>query len=261
MDRVNETVWDAAEWWYRQGKHLWEWVSSGRGSDGGCDALFVRVANDNATALEFVFRMQRDVAAECRRSKLPCIEAIAAMRCITDDQRAAARRSLCSHLHGRLRDALVRVHTPGWCARALVGDIRDIRDIRGLVELAGSPAAAADAVAHLAELDRLAAAGEGEGVPAPLRALAAREAREVRGRCAQRLEKCLADAAAAAAPPPLPPLDCPPRDNTPEEAARGIFELGYVERLWRGIEHLLPEGVEECGRMPFELERIGSACA
>ena len=254
---MKRTVGDAVKWGYRTGGGLWEWISGGRPSPPGCDdALFARIASDNAAALEFVFRGQRDVAEECRRSNIPCVEAIAVMR-ERSDTADRALNSLVGQSYHRLRDALVRVHTPGWCAACRPADLPALEDLRGLLELAESPDAAADAAAHLAELDRIAAECPA-GTPAPLCALAAREAAEVRGRVQKRLSDAVASAgravAAAAPPPPREPYD-----KTPEEAARAIFELGYVEKLWRGIEHLLPEGVvETCGRMPGKLVRIGS---
>ena len=89
------------KWWHHTSNGLWEWISGGRPSPflPGCDVvLFTRIANDNATALEFVFRRQRDVAEECRRSNIPCVEAIAVMRERSDTtDRAAVLSSSVGH--------------------------------------------------------------------------------------------------------------------------------------------------------------------
>jgi hypothetical protein len=232
----------------------WWWRSKNKNSqDHDQEQAFVqRLADVNAFCLQAVYQKQLAVAAECRRGRLSCVEAIAALR---DRRRSSADRLFSMHqAFLQLRRAIERSHTAEWFKARVPSFFAARESLVELIELVESPEAAADAAARQAELDRAALASD---LYAPgVRALAEDEAKALRERDPERVDVALryarvlvgtsdvVEAAEAAASPPE------------VEAAR-MLRFGYVRSAWRGIEDRLPEGSVEV--MIDALDRVARA--
>jgi hypothetical protein len=130
-----------------------------------------------------------------------------------------------------------------------------VADLRAMIAIA--EVSDVDSIAHLSDLDRVACSAEEDP---GTRALAAQAAVFVR-----RPQNWLAlisalSKARKALKDPETNIDEKSDDcirSSVDVRVDMAFGMGYVESLWRGIEHLLPEGVSESrGKMPEVLAKV-----
>ena len=219
------------------------------------------ITEDNASVLRKRYGDQRALASACRRDRTTTAED-AAVAMIRKRWRSMREHMDQSAIFMSLDDLRRSIHrATGACAQGAGGAGDNVVALREVLAYVESDAFKADSAAHLAALERLADESTGNGAIPGERALAAMQARVVRGELEpnkqlQRAHQALQDVDRAGAR----------ADNdawlmlAAREHLDRTFQFGYAEALWRGIEGRLPSDIiERRGKMPPGIERAASA--
>jgi hypothetical protein len=188
---------------------------------------------------------------------VPCVDAASAL--YVDERRFQAANLAAQNVQRALIDfdRITEILTgrPGsdWREKTAVEDLRAMIVRAEEIDV--------DSAAYLADLDRI--AGSAEEVPGT-RALAAKAAVVVRGSMATPAFALALAKARATLQDAEGATDVSEARGAREDVERMVtlrmdkaFEMGYVGSLWRGIEHLLPEGLAQSrGKMPATLEKV-----
>ena len=206
-----------------------------------------------------MYDSQSGLADVCRRDGIPCEDAV---HVLADERRRETRERYESQALFRAHDKLGRIlgRLTGTEHSSLGLHSTRAEDLRKVV--ASAESADVDASAHIAELESIATCRD---TPSGIRSLAALEASFVRSSMVDGVLAGPLDEARrvlSTAPPSEEdtaegPADAGRKAAQRQQYVNRVFQMGYIMPLWRGIEHLLPEGVSTTrGKMPDALSSV-----
>ena len=213
-------------------------------------AVIKATAERNSRLLKDAYQSQSSFSRICRQKKVSCADAASAL--LAESEVDQLTKQDVIHALSRLVIAIADL-TGKQPEKVHVSTA--VADLSAMI--ANAEAVEADSATLLADLDRLAGCAETPGT----RALAAHEAAFVRGKIEKQVFYTALDNAKEA----LHKCDKHVVGTTVVKEdictrLKEAFKMGYVDALWRGIEHLLPEGVaESCGKMPRILEKVAKS--